>query len=73
MANGALRLAVRLNNLPEVERWILSWGAHATVIRPELLRASLRKVAGELAVRYQSAGVAEAARSAAPQPALPLF
>jgi predicted DNA-binding transcriptional regulator YafY len=73
LAGGGLRLTLRLSNLPEIERWILSWGAHATVARPETLRASLRKVAGELANHYQSAGAAEGARTIPAHPALPLF
>lgn len=73
LSGGGLRLTLRLSNLPEVERWILSWGAHATVVRPETLRASLRKVAGELATRYQASGLMDAARVAPAHPALPLF
>lgn len=54
LANGALRLTLRLSNLPEIERWTLSWGVHATVIRPETLKTSLRKITAELSQRYQS-------------------
>jgi proteasome accessory factor B len=55
LGGGKLRIALRLSNLPEIERWVLSWGAHATVIRPDALRGHLRKVAGELALRYHIA------------------
>jgi predicted DNA-binding transcriptional regulator YafY len=53
LANGRARLTLRLAGLPEIERWVLSWGAHATVIRPETLRKSLKKAASELAERYE--------------------
>lgn len=74
LTGGRLRLSLRLSNLPEIERWVLSWGFHATVIRPEALRASLRKVVVDLAERYtsnQANQVAALDRSA--QAALPLF
>src|ERR1041385_3037478 len=58
LADGRTRLTVRLAGLPEIERWVLSWGAHATVIRPEVLRISLKKVTAELAQRYDSGGPA---------------
>jgi len=56
LANGRARLALRLAGLPEIERWVLSWGAHATVIRPETLRNSLKKVTAELTARYETSG-----------------
>lgn len=71
LANGTLRLALRLSNLPEIERWALSWGVHATVIRPDTLRASLRKITDELAGRYQESRPAASARVS--EPNLPLF
>ena len=48
-------MRLRLNNLAEVERWVLSWGGHATVERPDRLRESLLKIAGELQGRYAEA------------------
>jgi proteasome accessory factor B len=38
LPNGESRLRLRLNNLEEVESWIMSWGIHATVIAPTELR-----------------------------------
>jgi len=70
LANGALRLTLRLSNLPEIERWILSWGAHATVVRPETLRVSIRKIVDELSTRYETAMPARTTISAE---SLPLF
>ena len=46
------QLQMRLSSLDEVERWILSWGTHATILRPEMLRARLRQTHVELANRY---------------------
>lgn len=52
LPGGGVRMRLRLNNLAEVERWVLSWGGHATVERPERLRENLLKIAGELQGRY---------------------
>ena len=45
-------MKLRLNSLEEVERWILSMGTHATVIRPEALRERLFKATQDLFERY---------------------
>ena len=47
-----LRLRLRLNSIEEAERWVLSWGQHATVIRPEALANRLRETAKVLQTRY---------------------
>lgn len=49
---GGLRMSLRLNNLEEVERWVLGWGVHATVIRPLMLAERIRKTARDLGARY---------------------
>ena len=56
--NGS-RIQMRLSCLEEVERWVLSWGAHATVIRPQALADRVRRIAADVVRRY-------------PQPADPL-
>jgi proteasome accessory factor B len=75
LGHGGLRLTFRLSNLPEIERWVLSWGIHATVIRPQTMRENVQKIAAEIAVRYQlplpTIPVASSERP--PQPGLPLF
>ena len=48
-----LRLRMRLNNIEEAERWVLSWGAHATVVRPQALANRLRDIGSTLQSRYQ--------------------
>ncbi len=52
LRNGSSRLRMRLNNLEEMERWILGWGTHATVVRPQALVERIRKIADELRKRY---------------------
>ena len=50
--NGIQRLRMRLNNLEEVEGWVLSMGTHATVLRPKELRERLRQTTVEVWQRY---------------------
>lgn len=52
LPRGRLGLRLRLNNLEEILRWILSWGVHATVVRPQLLIDRVRAAAAELVNRY---------------------
>ena len=52
LPGGMVRLRMRLNSLEEIESWVLSLGAHATVIRPEKLRERLAKATEELWQRY---------------------
>jgi hypothetical protein len=40
-----------LNNLEEVERWVLGFGEHATVIEPKELRQRGERIGRELARR----------------------
>ena len=54
LPGGGVRLRLLLNNLAEVERWILSWGTHATVVRPERLRENLLVISGEFQTRYRT-------------------
>lgn len=55
LPKGMLRLRMRLNNIEEVEKWILSMGTHATVIQPTALRERLRKTGEAFARRYAEA------------------
>ena len=52
LPKGMLRLRMRLNNIEEVEKWILSQGTHATVVRPQALRERLAAAGRELVRRY---------------------
>jgi len=48
-----LRLRLRLNSIEEAERWVLIWGTHATVVRPQALANRLCATAQALQSRYQ--------------------
>lgn len=52
LPDGGLEFELRLGALPEIERWILSWGAHARVIEPPELRERMKKTALALAEAY---------------------
>jgi len=49
---SGMRFRVRLNSLEEVERWVLSWGTHATVVRPLILARRIEKTAAALREKY---------------------
>jgi predicted DNA-binding transcriptional regulator YafY len=53
---GRLRLEMRLTTLKEVDRWVLSWGAHVTVVEPKALGARLLQMVQELRGRYTPTG-----------------
>jgi proteasome accessory factor B len=47
LPDGTSRLSMRLNNIEEMEQWVLSWGLHATVARPmELVKRLRQTIAG---------------------------
>ena len=52
LPEGQIRLRMRLNNLEEVERWVLSWGPHAEVLAPAAFREALAARLREAAGRY---------------------
>jgi proteasome accessory factor B len=52
LQNGGIELSLRLGNLEEIERWILSWGRHAQVLAPPELRDRLAKTVSALANSY---------------------
>jgi proteasome accessory factor B len=53
LPGGASQLRLRLGSLEEIEQYVLSWGTHATVIGPNILRERVAKVARQLAARYE--------------------
>ncbi len=57
LPGGGCHLQMRLSCLEEIEQWVLSWGTHATVIRPVELRERLFKTTEELWQRYGGAMV----------------
>jgi len=48
LKNGGAELALKLSSLAEVERWVLSWGGDAKVLRPRELVASVRAAAEKI-------------------------
>lgn len=52
LGNGGLELSLQLGNLEEIERWVLSWGAHARVIGPKALVQRVRQAAQSLLEKH---------------------
>lgn len=49
---GAIRAAYSVNHLMDIQRWVLSWGSHAKVIRPKQLRESVMEEIRRLVEYY---------------------
>jgi proteasome accessory factor B len=45
LKGGAVELRMKLSSLAEVERWVLSWGRNAVVVKPRELAESIRDAA----------------------------
>jgi len=52
LPKGRLRVKMRLNSLEEIERWVLGFGDHATVLEPQSLRERLKKTGESIHARY---------------------
>jgi predicted DNA-binding transcriptional regulator YafY len=50
--DGSIILELELGGLQEIERWILSWGAHVEVLEPRRLREIVRDIAASIAKLY---------------------
>lgn len=48
LKNGGVELRMKLSGLAEVERWVLSWGGNAVVIKPAELAESVRRAARKI-------------------------
>lgn len=48
LRSGGVELQLELSSLAEVERWVLSWGGHARVLRPKELAQAVRNSARQL-------------------------
>ena len=46
LPGGELELNMELGSLEEIERWVLNWGEHATVLEPADLKRRIRRAAG---------------------------
>ena len=53
LPEGLLELRLRLGALPEIERWVLTWGSEAEVLRPKELRTRLKATARALLELYR--------------------
>jgi predicted DNA-binding transcriptional regulator YafY len=51
---GTTVRVMHLSGLEEVERWVLSWGTHVTVIHPELLAERVGSMARALTGQYET-------------------
>jgi proteasome accessory factor B len=53
LPDGGLELTLRLGALPEIEKWVLTWGSDAEVVQPKELRGRLKATATALAKLYR--------------------
>jgi predicted DNA-binding transcriptional regulator YafY len=53
--DGTLLVKMTLNNLEEVERWVLGFGEHATVVEPAELKERVAKAATAIQRKYAAA------------------
>ena len=56
---GRLRVKLWLNSLEEVERWVLGFGKHGTVVEPEALRVRLARAGRDLVAKYGEGGTCD--------------
>jgi len=48
LKSGGVELQLKLSSLAEIERWVLSWGGDAVVIKPKQLAESIREAARKI-------------------------
>jgi predicted DNA-binding transcriptional regulator YafY len=48
LKNGGVELRLKLSGLEEIERWVLSWGGDAAVVRPKELVGSVKQAAQKI-------------------------
>ncbi|MES2692385.1 MAG: WYL domain-containing protein [Verrucomicrobiota bacterium] len=53
ISDGGLELTLQLGALPEIERWVLRWGADAQVLQPKVLRERLKQIVAALSQIYR--------------------
>jgi len=51
--DGGIEVRLRLNNLIDVQRWLLAWGSHAEALAPAELREAVAHEVAALARRYK--------------------
>jgi proteasome accessory factor B len=67
LKDGGVELSLSLSSLLEVERWVLSWGGDATVIRPPELAESVRRAARRILQTPRSDSSPPARNAARPE------
>lgn len=50
--DGSVELRLKLSSLVEIERWVLSWGGDATVIKPPELAQAIRRAAQKILAQF---------------------
>ena len=48
LKNGGVELSLKLSSLVEIERWVLSWGGDAKVLKPRALAEAVRQSAKKI-------------------------
>ena len=48
LKNGSVEIKLKLSSLVEIERWVLSWGGDAKVIKPSELAEAVRSSANKI-------------------------
>jgi len=56
ISGGGAELTLDVGLAPDLENWILGWGAHAVVLEPKELRESIASVARAMALQYPAKG-----------------
>ena len=52
LADGEIEFSLKLGNLTEIQRWVLSWGEHARVVAPTELRSQVAKTVETMCKTY---------------------
>ncbi len=52
LPDGGLELSMTLSSLAEVERWVLSWGGNAAVVKPRELAEAVRDAARKIVIKH---------------------
>ena len=50
--DGFAEITYRVNDLDELVRWVLGWGAQAEIVAPDTVRARIAALAEEVAKKY---------------------
>ena len=53
LPDGEIHAHFEVNHLLDIQRWVLSWGSHAEVLKPEKLRTRISKEINVLTKKYE--------------------